>query len=98
MRSRKNPDGLENKNLKPDFKPTTQTLIRILKTMMENGADQKTTLSVSTNLNYSRLAKHIVWLEQRGLVESKIDESEIKVKLTEKGKEFVSIFSDDLGL
>jgi predicted transcriptional regulator len=50
-------------------------------------------LSIDTNLNYTRLAKHIVWLEKKGLVESIIDESKINVGLTEKGRIFASTIS-----
>lgn len=32
--------------------------------------------------NYSRLAKHIVWLEKKGLVESTIEDGKINAALT----------------
>jgi predicted transcriptional regulator len=45
-------------------------------------------LALDTNLNYSRLAKHIVWLEKKGFVESIISDQKINVILTQKGKMF----------
>jgi len=33
--------------------------------MTENGSQNKTCLARDTNLNYGRLAKHIVWLAKR---------------------------------
>jgi predicted transcriptional regulator len=72
-----------------------KTLLRILKTMTDNGPEAKTSLSVDTKLNYTRLAKHIVWLEKKGLVESTIDKSKINVGLTAKGKIFASTLSND---
>jgi len=71
-----------------------KTLSRILKTMTENGPEAKTSLSLGTNLNYARLAKHIVWLEKKGLVESTIDKTKINVGLTEKGRVFASTLSE----
>src|SRR6267143_5225710 len=68
--------------LELDFKPSMKTLSRIVKTMTENGSEGKTQLSLDTNLNYARLAKHIVWLEKKGLAESKIEDNKINVALT----------------
>ena len=82
---------IKNKKLAYSFEPSMKTLSRILKTMTENGAEGKTQLSLHTNLNYAVLAKHIVWLEKKGLVESTIDKSRINVGLTEKGRAFASI-------
>jgi len=86
-------DIIKSKKLEPDFEPSMKTLLRILKSMIDNGPEAKTTLSVDTHLNYTRLAKHIVWLEKKGLVESTIDKSKINVGLTEKGKIFASTLS-----
>jgi predicted transcriptional regulator len=86
-------DIIKSKKLEPDFEPSMKTLMRILKSMIDNGPEAKTTLSVDTHLNYTRLAKHIVWLEKKGLVESTIDKSKINVGLTEKGKIFASTLS-----
>ena len=86
-------DIIKNKKLEEEFEPSMKTLLRLLKVMVENGPKAKTSLSVDTNLNYARLAKHIVWLEKKGLVESTIDKSKINVGLTSKGRIFASVIS-----
>ena len=70
-----------------------KVLSRIMKSMTENGSEGKTQLSLDTNVNYARLAKHIVWMEKIGLVESKIKDNKINVVLTKTGREFASIIS-----
>ena len=84
-----------NKKIDTDFSPSIKTLIRILLCVQEQGPSAKTNLSRKTNLNYTRLAKHIVWLEKKGLVESVIDKSKIKIELTVKGREFAETISTD---
>lgn len=84
---------IKNKKLEQEFEPSMKTLLRLLKSMVENGPKAKTSLSVDSNLNYARLAKHIVWLEKKGLVESTIDKSKINVGLTPKGRIFASVLS-----
>ena len=82
--------GTKGIRLAHDFEPNVKTLLRILKTMLDNGPEAKTSLSVDANLNYTRLAKHIVWLEKKGLVKSTIEGSKINVGLTPNGSEFIS--------
>jgi predicted transcriptional regulator len=79
--------------LEPDFEPSMKSLLRITKSMTENFSEGKTQLSLDTNLNYARLAKHIAWLEKKGFVESKIEDGKINVALTIRGREFASIIS-----
>jgi predicted transcriptional regulator len=79
--------------LEPSFEPSMKTLMRIVKSLTENGSGGKTQLSLDTNLNYARLAKHIVWLEKKGFVESTIENGKINVILTKNGREFASIIS-----
>ncbi|MGB9003249.1 MAG: winged helix-turn-helix domain-containing protein [Nitrosotalea sp.] len=86
---------VNKKKLEPGFEPSMKTLSRILQTMTDNGPGAKTSLSLDTNLNYARLAKHIVWLEKKGLVESTIAKSKINVGLTEKGRTFASTLASD---
>lgn len=74
--------------LEPDFEPSMKTLLRIMESMTSNRSEGKTCLARDTNLNYSRLAKHIVWLEKKGLVESVVDDQKINVVLTQKGRTF----------
>lgn len=76
------------------FEPSIKTLSHIFKTMEDNDQDT-TNLSFGTHLNYTQLAKHIVWLEKKGLVESTIDKSKINVGLTAKGRVFASTISSD---
>ncbi len=85
---------VKNKKIEPDFEPSMKMLLRITKSMIKNGAEGKTSLSLDANLNYARLARHIVWLEKKGLVESTIDKSRIDVGLTKKGRLFASTISD----
>ena len=85
---------IKSKKLEPSFEPSMKTLSRIMKTITEKGAEGKTQLSLDTNLNYARLAKHIVWLEKKGLAESTIEDNKINVALTTKGREFASMISD----
>jgi predicted transcriptional regulator len=63
--------------------------------MVDNGPEGRTSLSFDAHLNYTRLAKHIDWLEQKGFVESIRDESKINVGLTAKGRTFASMLSID---
>jgi len=86
---------IKSKKLPQTFEPSMKTLSRILKIMVDNGPDAKTRLSLGANLNYTRLAKHIVWLENKGLVESTINKSKINVGLTTKGKMFASTLSNN---
>lgn len=64
-----------------------------MKTMTENGSAGKTRLSLDTNLNYSRLSKHVKWLEKKGLVESIVKDGKVKIALTRNGRTFASILS-----
>ncbi len=90
----KSTEIIKNKKLESDFNPSVKTLTRILNYVEEQGPAPKTKLSHKTNLNYTRLAKHIVWLEKKGYVESLIQDSQIKIKSTEKGKEFAKSLSN----
>ena len=78
------------KKIEPDFEPSMKTLSRIVKSLLEQDSGGKTQLSLDTNLNYTRLAKHIVWLEKKGLAESKIKDNKISIGLTTNGREFAS--------
>ncbi len=84
---------IESTTLDQDFEPSIKTLSRIMQTLTDNGSGGKTQISLDANLNYARLAKHIVWLEKKGLVESKIESSKINVALTRNGKVFASMIS-----
>ncbi|HZS72964.1 MAG TPA: hypothetical protein VFA69_00530, partial [Candidatus Nitrosotalea sp.] len=47
---------VQGKKLSQNFEPSMKTLSRILKIMVDNGPDAKTSLSLGANLNYARLA------------------------------------------
>jgi len=82
---------IKNIRLEPDFEPSMKSLLRLMKVMTENGAEDKTKLSLDTNLNYARLTKHVIWLEKKGFVESTVEYGKIIVTLTANGKEFASM-------
>lgn len=86
---------IKSNKLAPSFEPSMKILLRILKTIVENGAKGKTQLSLYANVNYAKLAKYIIWLEKKGLVESTIENNKINVFLTAKGRVFISIISND---
>jgi len=88
-------DIVVKKIIEPNFEPSMNVLRRITKSMIKSGAEGKTSLSLNANLNYARLAKHIVWLEKKGLVESVIKDAKINVGLTEKGRVFAATISDN---
>lgn len=91
---RKSFDIVKNKKLESDFEPSIKILSGMVKIMVSNAPEYKTSLSIDTNLDHSRLAKHIVWLKKKGLVESEIKKPKIEVSLTKKGKIFASTISD----
>jgi len=94
-RIRKITEIVKSKKLSQSFEPSMKTLSRILKIMVDNGPEAKTSLSLGANLNYARLAKHIVWLEKKGFVKSTVDDSKINVGLSEKGRIFADTLSSD---
>ncbi|MFB5605763.1 MAG: winged helix-turn-helix domain-containing protein [Nitrosarchaeum sp.] len=84
---------IKTKTLVPTFDPSMKTLMRIVKFMTENSSGGKTQLALDTKLNYTRLAKHLVWMEKKGLVESAIDDNKINVSLTKTGRDFAKVIS-----
>ena len=92
---RKSLDIVRNKKLESNFVPSIKTLTGIFKIMMSNVPKYKTSLSIDANIDYTRLAKHIVWLEIKGLIESEIKKPAINFSLTEKGKEFAAVLLED---
>ena len=85
----------ELKNAKSDseFSPSMKILSRIMKVMLEKSSIQRTTLSLETNIQYSRLSKHLEWLERKRLIESCVEEGRIFLKLNSLGREFASAVS-----
>ena len=58
---------IKTKSLVSSFDPSMKTLMRIVKFMTENASGGKTQLALDTKLNYTRLAKHLVWMEKKVL-------------------------------
>lgn len=75
-----------------NFEPSMKLLSRIIKVILESNSIGKTSLSQVANINYHRLSKHIEWLEQKQLIESIIGDGKVKVRLTETGREFATLF------
>ncbi|EIJ66673.1 hypothetical protein BD31_I1118 [Candidatus Nitrosopumilus salaria BD31] len=84
---------IKTKSLVPSFDPSMKTLMCIVKFMTENVSEGKTQLALDTKLNYARLAKHLVWMEKKGLVKSTIIDNKIHVSLTENGMDFAKVIS-----
>ena len=84
---------LKTKSLVSTFDPSMKTLMRLVKFMNENPSEGKTQLALDTKLNYARLAKHIVWMEKKGLAESTIEDNKINISLTDTGRDFAKVIS-----
>ena len=85
----------ELRNEKSDgaFSPSMKILSRIIKVMLDKNSIQRTSLSLETNIQYSRLARHLEWLERKKLIESFVEEGKIFLKLSSLGREFASSVS-----
>lgn len=84
---------IKSKKLESSFDPSMKTLMRIVKFMTEHSSRGKTQLALDTKLNYARLAKHIVWMEKKDLLESTIDDNKVNVALTKTGRDFAKVIS-----
>lgn len=85
-------DIIKSKSITPTFDPSMKTL-RIVKFMLEHPSEGKTQMALDTKLNYARLAKHIVWMEKKGLAKSTIYDNKIHISLTKDGRDFAKIIS-----
>jgi predicted transcriptional regulator len=79
---------------KDNFKPSVKNIIRI-SDALKKGTTTKTQLAHDTKLNYTRLVKHIVWMEKKGFIKTVIVKNKIKIDMTENGKEFSSTLSNN---
>ncbi|MHA7733614.1 hypothetical protein [Nitrosopumilus sp. S6] len=84
---------LKSKSIAPTFDPSMKTLMRIVKFMLEHPSEGKTQMALDTKLNYTRLAKHIVWMEKKGLAKSTIYDNKIHISLTKDGRDFAKIIA-----
>ncbi len=80
--------------IKIKFKPSLKILSRIIHVMLEKNCIKKTSLSQEANIQYTRLLKHLDWLEKKYLVESVIEEGKVGIILTSKGREFAALISE----
>ena len=76
------------------FDPRMKILLRITKIILESGSIGRTLLSQQTRVSYDRVSMHVEWLEKKHLVESILDEHKVKLRLTEKGRQFAELFCD----
>lgn len=83
----------DSQSTQSDFEPSMKVLQRIMKFIAENVYETKTSLALYTNLNYSTLLKHVIWLEKKGLVKSIVKDGRVKVALTRNGITFASTIS-----
>ncbi len=77
-------------HVKNNFEPSMKIIHRIIRCLLKNESETKTHLARNANLNYTRLVKHIMWMEKKGLVKSTVENSRIKVNLTDKGRMFAA--------
>lgn len=76
------------KKEKSEFEPSMKILPRIMKMILENNSITRTNLAQTTNLNYARLCKYVVWLDQKSFTEFVIEDGKLTIRLTESGREF----------
>ncbi|AFS82221.1 hypothetical protein [Candidatus Nitrosopumilus sediminis] len=86
-------DIIKSKSIAPTFDPSMKTLMRIVKFMLEHPSEGKTQMALDTKLNYARLAKHVVWMEKKGLAKSTIYDNKIHISLTKDGRDFAKIIA-----
>jgi len=64
------------------FKPNLYVLVRIIKTLMDNGSMKRTNLAQASGLSYDKLQRYLNWMSERGLI---IMDGDGYVRLTEEG-------------
>jgi predicted transcriptional regulator len=79
---------VQDDNTKSEFQPNIKLLYRIAKAIIENNSLGKTALSQKANINYVILMKHLAWLDEKGLIESIINDGKVHIKFGEKGRQF----------
>lgn len=79
---------VQDKDTKSEFQPNIKLLYRITKAIMENNSLGKTALSQKANINYVILMKHLIWLDDKGLIESIVNDGKVHVRFGEKGRQF----------
>ncbi len=74
------------------FVPSGKLLNRIIKILLKS-AIGRTALAKEINVNYTRLVKHLEWLEQRGFIRMVIEKGRVTALLTKTGKIFAKTCS-----
>lgn len=75
-----------------EFVPSGKLLNRVLKILIKSTIG-RTALAEKVNVNYTRLLKHLKWLEQKGFVKMVIEKGKVNVVLTKTGRRFARTFS-----
>jgi predicted transcriptional regulator len=78
---------------KKAFEPSMKILARISKIMLESGLIVKLPLSQKGRINYRRLNKHLDWMAKKHLIEAVLEDGKMKLRLTQKGREFAATLS-----
>lgn len=81
-----------NRITNQNFKPSLKILLRTMKVILESSSIGKTSLSQEANINYHRLSKHLDWLKEKYLIEYVLEDYKVKIRLTEKGRQFEDSF------
>jgi predicted transcriptional regulator len=79
--------------LQTGFEPSMKVLSKVMKIMSEKSTISKTALAQQSNVNYSRLLKHIRWLEAKKMVEHTVENGKARIRLTEQGRRFALALS-----
>lgn len=76
------------KREKSGFEPSKIILPRIMRVLLENGSIGRSTIALKSNINYPKLAKHLMWLQTNSYVEFSVENRKFVVGLTEAGRIF----------
>lgn len=68
-------------------------LSRITTVLLDRNTIGRTELSQKANVNYTRLLRHIEWLQDKELVDLIVERGKVKVRLSNTGKEFAKTLS-----
>jgi predicted transcriptional regulator len=78
------------------FEPNLKILARVIKTILERGSINRTSLAQEANVNYVRLVNHLGWLEKKNFVELVVEKGKVIVRLTQLGRESASALTSFL--
>jgi len=75
------------------FFPSFRVLTRLLDTLLEEDAATKTILSQKSGINYTRLLKHLDWMEEKGIIELGVRRHKVIIRLTKDGRAFAAMLA-----